>query len=191
MNSTRSTVLLVLGASLISFTGGYFVPRNVNAKPSQAISAETPRPQAMKKVEKFSFREIRGENLILKFTLSRRPFSEIKLVGWGLDDTDENSMNEIVVDVSGRYQETKGNWTKLYVDASIFANLFNIRWDSVEVKEDGRTATMKFSGADAGNGYDAELKIKDGLFLSKKILDGEFPDNFKEECVFTSIPYED
>lgn len=145
----------------------------------------------MKKVEKFSFREIRGKNFILKFTLSRRPISASNHGGWGLFDTTEESINEFVVDVSGSYQPTKGNWSQLYVDASIFANLFNIRWESVNVRENGNNATISFSGADAGSSYDAELTIKNGMFTSKKILDGEFPENFKEECVFTSIPYED
>lgn len=191
MNSTSSIALLVLGASIISFVGGYLLPKKVDPGADYSSVGVPKKSNKSSHVQKTSVREIRGENVILKFNLSRRPMSESSPTGWGMAQTPEGSSDEYVVDVSGRYREADGVWAKLYIDASIFANLYNVNWETVKVTEKGPSAKITFSGADAGSSYRAELMIDNGRFASKRVEDGEFPQNFREECIYTSIPFVD
>jgi hypothetical protein len=73
---------------------------------------------------------------------------------------------------------------------SSFADLANPHEARVEELKDGSTKVV-LEGGDAGDSYDCVIRIKKGRVISRRVSDGEFPDNFFEETTYTMIPYID
>jgi hypothetical protein len=79
---------------------------------------------------------------------------------------------------------------KLFVPRSVFADLANP--NSVSVMELPLNLTkVVVLGGDASDGYKCVIHIRDGRIVSRKLSDGEFPDNFYEETKYVMIPFVD
>ncbi len=108
--------------------------------------------------------------------------SEVSFERWG---GSEHAATPIVTKIAIK-QAGRG----VGVPFSVYADLADPHEASV-VKINSTTVRYVIVGSDAGGSYKCVIHVKAGLVVSRRVSDGEFPDNFFEETRYVSVPFKD
>lgn len=75
------------------------------------------------------------------------------------------------------------------VQRSAYADLADVH--AMKWIRKGNLTMLVIEGGDAAGAYHAYIRYRNGTLLSRRVEDGEFPDNFFYETTYTSKPVKD